>query len=60
LTAPEIADLLGLTLTTVKIRLHRARGKLQQIMGRGCAVSADNRGVHTCHPKSKEQFLLTD
>jgi len=52
LTAPEIADLLGLTLTTVKIRLHRARRKLQQIMERGCAVSDDNRGVHTCHPKS--------
>ena len=52
LTAPEIADLLRLTLTTVKIRLHRARRTLQQIMERGCAVSDDNRGVHTCHPKS--------
>jgi RNA polymerase sigma-70 factor, ECF subfamily len=35
LTAPEIADLLGVTLTTVKIRLHRARRKLQQVMERG-------------------------
>jgi RNA polymerase sigma-70 factor (ECF subfamily) len=52
LTAPEIADLLGVTLTTVKIRLHRARHKLQQVMERGCAVSDDNRGVPTCHPKS--------
>ena len=52
LTAPEIADLLGVTLTTVKIRLHRARHKLQQVMKRGCAVSNDSRGVPSCHPKS--------
>jgi RNA polymerase sigma-70 factor (ECF subfamily) len=52
LTAPEIADLLGVTLTTVKIRLHRARRKLQQVMECGCAVSNDDRGVPTCHPKS--------
>lgn len=52
LTAPEIADLLGVTVTTVKIRLHRARRGLQQVMERGCAVSDDNRGVPTCHPKS--------
>lgn len=52
LTAPEIAELLGLTLTTVKIRLHRARRKLQQVMECGCAVSNDHRGVPTCRPKS--------
>ena len=52
LTAREIADLLGVTLATVKIRLHRARRMLQQVMERGCAVSDDNRGVPTCHPKS--------
>jgi RNA polymerase sigma-70 factor, ECF subfamily len=52
LTAREIADLLGVTLTTVKIRLHRARRMLQQVMERGCAVSKDGCGVPTCHPKS--------
>ena len=52
LTAPEIAALLGLSLTTVKIRLHRARHKLQEVMECGCAVSKDNRGVPTCRPKS--------
>jgi RNA polymerase sigma-70 factor, ECF subfamily len=51
LTAPEIARLLGVTLTTVKIRLHRARRKLQQVMERGCAVSNGDCGVPTCHPK---------
>jgi RNA polymerase sigma-70 factor (ECF subfamily) len=52
LTAPEIANLLGVSLFTVKIRLHRARHKLQQVMQRGCAVSHDSQGVPTCHPKS--------
>jgi len=51
LTAPEIADLLGVTVATVKIRLHRARRRLQHVMERGCAVSTDNRGTPTCHPK---------
>jgi RNA polymerase sigma-70 factor (ECF subfamily) len=52
LTAPEIAPLLGVTITTVKIRLHRARRMLQQVMEQGCAVSNDNCGLPTCHPKS--------
>jgi RNA polymerase sigma-70 factor (ECF subfamily) len=52
LTAAEIADLLGVTLATVKIRLHRARHGLQQVMKRGCAVSNDTLGTPTCHPKS--------
>jgi len=51
LTAPEIAGLLGVTLTTVKMRLHRANRMLQQVMERGCAISNDNRGVPTCHPR---------
>jgi RNA polymerase sigma-70 factor, ECF subfamily len=52
LTAPEIANLLGVSLFTVKIRLHRARHKLQQVMQRGCAVSNDSQGVPACRPKS--------
>ena len=52
LTAPEIANLLGVSLFTVKIRLHRARQKLQQVMQRGCAISNDSQGVPACHPKS--------
>lgn len=54
LTASEIADLLGVTVMTVKIRLHRARRKLRQVMERGCAVTADKRGVPACQPKSLE------
>jgi RNA polymerase sigma-70 factor, ECF subfamily len=52
LTAAEIASLLGVSHYTVKIRLHRARHKLQQVMERGCAVSNDSQGVPACHPKS--------
>lgn len=51
LTAAEIADLLGVTVATVKIRLHRARRRLQQVMKRGCAVSHDSQGFPTCQPK---------
>jgi len=53
LTASEIAELLGVTVTTVKIRLHRARRKLKKIMDYGCAVSKDSKGVPVCQPKSK-------
>jgi len=52
LTAPEIASLLGVKLTTIKMRLHRARRMLQQIMEYGCAVSTDSRGVPACEPRS--------
>lgn len=52
LTAPEIASLLGVKLSTVKMRLHRARRMLQQIMEYGCAVSDDRQGVPVCQPKS--------
>jgi len=52
LTAAEIAGLLRVTVTTVKIRLHRARRKLQKIMDYGCAISKDRKGNPVCEPKS--------
>ena len=51
LTAPEIAQLLGESLATVKIRLHRARGKLRTALAAGCAFSYDERSVLTCESK---------
>jgi RNA polymerase sigma-70 factor (ECF subfamily) len=51
LTATEIAELLGLKVTTVKMRLHRAHCRLQKLMEYGCAVSNDPRGVPVCQPK---------
>lgn len=51
LTNPEIAEMLGISLATVKIRLHRARSKLRAALAEGCSVSQDERGVQVCEPK---------
>jgi len=53
LTAPEIASLLDVNLTTTKMRLHRARRMLEMVMECGCAVSNDACGLPVCQPKSK-------
>jgi RNA polymerase sigma-70 factor (ECF subfamily) len=52
LTAEQIAELLGESLGAVKIRLHRARRKLQEVMAIGCAVSESRSGVPCCEPKA--------
>jgi RNA polymerase sigma-70 factor (ECF subfamily) len=51
LTAAEIAQLLGESLPTVKIRLHRARQKLRGALQAGCAFAYDERSVLTCESK---------
>jgi len=51
LTAPEIAQMLGVSLATVKIRLHRARRKLRTALQAGCDFSYDERNVLTCESK---------
>jgi RNA polymerase sigma-70 factor (ECF subfamily) len=53
LTNPEIAEMLGLSLATVKIRLHRARNRLRAALGEGCSFSTDERGVRVCEPRSE-------
>lgn len=52
LTAPEIAQLLGVSTGSVKIRLHRARHRLEQVMRQGCCLSHNREGVLVCEPKS--------
>ena len=52
LTNPEIAELLGVSLDAVKIRLHRARAKLRSALDQGCRLSHDERGVRICEPRS--------
>lgn len=54
LTNGEISELLGLPLTTVKMRLHRARRKLQAILQKACAFGQDERGVLVCDPKRQQ------
>ena len=51
LTASEIAQLLDVSLATVKIRLHRARQKLRSALQAGCAFSHDERNVLACESK---------
>lgn len=48
LSNPEIAELLGISLATAKIRLHRARKKLRDALGEGCRFSRDERDVLVC------------
>lgn len=54
LTADEIAHLLELPLSTVKMRLHRARRQLQAALKSGCEFGHDERGVFVCEPKRDE------
>jgi RNA polymerase sigma-70 factor, ECF subfamily len=53
LTNQEIADALGLTLDTVKIRLHRARARLRRHLGSGCEFYRDERNELACQPRTK-------
>jgi RNA polymerase sigma-70 factor (ECF subfamily) len=50
LTDQQIADVLGLTVGTVKIRLHRARRRLRDALGSGCAFYRDDRNELACEP----------
>ena len=51
MTDKEIADLLVLPLTAVKMRLHRARQKLGSALKDACTFGRDDRGVLICEPK---------
>lgn len=54
LTAEEIAQVLHLPLTAVKMRLHRARRQLQTALDDGCDFGRDERGVFVCEPKPRK------
>lgn len=48
----EIAEVLDVSLDTVKIRLHRARKKLRAALNLGCDLAHDERNVLVCEPKA--------
>lgn len=48
----EIADVLDVSLSAVKIRLHRARKKLREALDTGCDYGHDERNVFVCEPKA--------
>ena len=51
-TNQEIAEVLDVTLDTVKIRLHRGRAKLKEKLRNGCSFDRDEDNVLVCDPKS--------
>lgn len=51
LTNAEIAEVLQVSLETVKIRLHRARAKLKKEMENLCSFYRDERNVLSCDRK---------
>ncbi len=48
----EIAEVLGVSLDTVKIRLHRARAKLKKELEANCSFYRDERNELACDLKS--------
>jgi len=53
LTNQQIADVLGISLDTVKIRMHRARSRLKNKLATGCAFYRDERNELACAPKTR-------
>ena len=51
LSNPEIAGLLGCSLATAKIRVHRARARLRETLAAACSFEIDERGVLVCDPQ---------
>ena len=51
LSNPEIAELLGCSLATAKIRVHRARTRLCETLTTACTFEIDERGVIVCDPQ---------
>jgi len=51
LTGPEIAEILGVSLATAKIRLHRGRKRLRAVLEAGCTFSHTECDVLVCEPK---------
>jgi RNA polymerase sigma-70 factor (ECF subfamily) len=56
LSNPEIAELLGCSLATAKIRVHRARTRLRETLNSACSFEIDERGVLICEPTDTPDF----
>jgi RNA polymerase sigma-70 factor (ECF subfamily) len=51
----EIAEILEVSLDTVKIRLHRARGKLKESLQNHCSFHLDERSELACDRKESDE-----
>ncbi len=52
LSQEEIAQVLGIGVGAVKVRLHRARKKLRAVLESACSFERDGRNVLVCEPKA--------
>ena len=48
----EVAEILGVSVPNVKVRLYRARKKLRSILEEKCTFSRDERNVLVCEPQN--------
>jgi RNA polymerase sigma-70 factor (ECF subfamily) len=55
LSSREIPEILGVSVATAKIRIHRGRARLRTALERGCEFEPDDRGVTVCNPVSSPQ-----
>jgi RNA polymerase sigma-70 factor (ECF subfamily) len=55
LSQDEIANVLGIEVGAVKVRLHRARKKLRALLENACSFEQDERNVLVCEPKPPDR-----
>ena len=55
LPSRDIAEILGVSVATAKIRIHRGRARLRTALEKGCEFEPDDRGVTVCDPVSSPQ-----
>jgi RNA polymerase sigma-70 factor (ECF subfamily) len=55
LTNSEIAEVLGISLDNTKIRLHRARAALKNLLEQGCDFHRDQENEFGCEPKDSRK-----
>jgi RNA polymerase sigma-70 factor, ECF subfamily len=53
----ESADILGITVKNVKVRLHRARKRLKAILEEKCSFDRDERNVLICTPAGNTETI---
>lgn len=58
LTNEQIAQVLGCSLPAAKMRLHRARAALREMMGQRCDLFRDERNVLSCLPTDSQDSPL--
>jgi RNA polymerase sigma-70 factor, ECF subfamily len=57
-TNNEIAEILGVSLDTVKIRLHRAKARLKKELEKHCTLYLDDRNELACDRKVPSLILF--